>query len=371
MKKLVFLFLLQIFGFQAIAQNLSIGDMQTIYSLPNWDAVDTYITKKGWKFEGSERVENGTSTIKWTYKKSDYNSKANGWFTLTLKGSKFEELRYQLSDGDKYNLEKSSAVNYGFKFQNSEIENDELITTYKNTSFSLTFIVNKQTSLNESETIRTIYMERIQTKSTSNANTPIYGTVKDIDGNIYKTIIIGNQEWMAENLNVTKFNDGKSIPVIKDSAIWINTKSPAMCWFRNDSTKYTLNKSGALYNYFTIENNNLCPIGWHVPNNSEVIYFMRGGDLEADRLNANNFRISWNTNRGSNSSGFSALQIGYRDPFNGKFMDNKNSQCYWWIYLKNTSGTSPLSEVYGIELDDFVLASYRKTYGISVRCIKN
>ena len=60
------------------------------------------------------------------------------------------------------------------------------------------------------------------------------GVVKDIDGNIYKTITIGPQEWMGENLKVTRYNDGSDIPNVTDMTDWVRITTPAFSWYDND-----------------------------------------------------------------------------------------------------------------------------------------
>lgn len=72
--------------------------------------------------------------------------------------------------------------------------------------------------------------------------TKTYGTMTDIDGNTYKTITIGTQTWMAENLKVTKYQNGKRIPNITDSIAWYSTLSSqtgAWCYYNNDATNNT------------------------------------------------------------------------------------------------------------------------------------
>jgi len=74
------------------------------------------------------------------------------------------------------------------------------------------------------------------------------GVVEDVEGNVYKTIKIGTQVWMADNLKTTKYNDGTVIPEVTDNLAWEALTIPGYCWYANDST---LNAKlyGALYNY--------------------------------------------------------------------------------------------------------------------------
>src|SRR5690554_3004300 len=90
------------------------------------------------------------------------------------------------------------------------------------------------------------------------------GTVNDADGNVYKTVIIGNREWMAENLRTTKFNDGTEIPNVTSRSAWTNLSTPGYCWYENDREKYA-QPYGAMYNWYAVETGKLCPEGWKVP----------------------------------------------------------------------------------------------------------
>jgi len=82
-----------------------------------------------------------------------------------------------------------------------------------------------------------------------------YGSMTDIDGNTYKTIEIGTQTWMAENLKTTKYNDGTSIPQVTENSAWTGLTSGAYCWYNNDNS----NKStyGALYNWHAVNTGTL------------------------------------------------------------------------------------------------------------------
>ncbi len=86
--------------------------------------------------------------------------------------------------------------------------------------------------------------------------------IKDIDGNIYRTIIIGTKVWMAENLKVTKYNDGTPIPNITDNASWVVQTKGAYCDYDNNPNNSII--YGRLYNGHAVNTGNLAPKGWHV-----------------------------------------------------------------------------------------------------------
>jgi len=74
--------------------------------------------------------------------------------------------------------------------------------------------------------------------------------VRDIDGNHYETVLIGDRIWMAENLATTKYNDGTDIPLVTDNGAWAALTTPGYCWYSNDQATYG-NAYGALYNWYT------------------------------------------------------------------------------------------------------------------------
>jgi uncharacterized protein (TIGR02145 family) len=92
--------------------------------------------------------------------------------------------------------------------------------------------------------------------------------ITDNDGNTYNTVLIGSQCWMAENLKTTTYRNGTSIPIVTDATSWKNLTTHAYCWYDNNIA--WKNIYGALYNGYVIMNQNgLCPSGWHVPTNEE------------------------------------------------------------------------------------------------------
>ncbi len=137
-----------------------------------------------------------------------------------------------------------------------------------------------------------------------------YGSVSDIDGNIYKTIQIGTQTWMAENLKTTKFNDGTPLVNVTDNFEWENSTDDGYCWYNNDASSYKTTY-GALYNWnAVIDNRNLCPAGWHVPTTPEwytLKTYLGGESVVGDQVKESGTTHWVGSNSGSNETGFTAL----------------------------------------------------------------
>ena len=124
--------------------------------------------------------------------------------------------------------------------------------------------------------------------------------VTDIDGNVYQTVIIGDQEWTAENLKVTKYRDGTSITNVTDSSSWRALTTEAYCIYNNNASNEG-ETYGALYNWYAVvDSRNIAPEGWHVPTDSEwkeLEMYLGMSQSEADQ-------IHWHgTNEGSKLAG--------------------------------------------------------------------
>jgi uncharacterized protein (TIGR02145 family) len=197
-------------------------------------------------------------------------------------------------------------------------------------------------------------------------------TVKDIEGNIYNTVIIGTQVWMAENLKTTKYNDSTDIPFISDNKNWNALFIPAYFWYDNDE-KANEKTYGALYNWYAVCTNKLCPAGWHIPGYAEwttMIKKLKGGERVAGGKLKETGTTHWKSpnKRATNSSGFTALPGGFRDS-NGKFHDI-GIYGGWW---SNTE-TSATKALYRGMLYDYSTAGSgesQKAEGFSVRCLRD
>jgi uncharacterized protein (TIGR02145 family) len=162
--------------------------------------------------------------------------------------------------------------------------------------------------------------------------TKIYGSLTDQEGNIYKTITIGSQTWMAENLRTTRYRNGENIPEETDDILWHNLKTGAYCIYQNTKSIDTIATYGRLYNWFAVnDSRNIAPEGWHVPTLYEwkiMENFLGGDTIAGGKLKESgtiHWRKAWNTNT-TNESGFTALPGGYRV---GTFY-SIGEFAYWW-----------------------------------------
>jgi uncharacterized protein (TIGR02145 family) len=219
------------------------------------------------------------------------------------------------------------------------------------------------------------------TKGTGNGGTTsavfnqskIYGTITDIDGNEYKTIIIGSQTWMAENIRTTHYQNGEAIFERTDETEWGNLSSGAYCNYRNTRNADTIATYGRLYNWFTIaDNRNIAPTGWHVPSDVEWTALMDylGGDNVAGGKLKEEGTTHWNIfNAGAtNETGFTALPGGFCNFF-GAFKDI-GSYGIWWSTTEDIEG-DPYRWYICYEYSDVDRLGSSKTAGYSVRCLKN
>ena len=196
-------------------------------------------------------------------------------------------------------------------------------------------------------------------------------TVSDADGNTYKTVVIGAQTWFAENLKTTKFKDGTAIALVTDNTAWKNLTTPAYCWYNNSVSNKTT--YGALYNWYTVSTANLCPAGWHVPSDSEwkiLTDFLKGASTAGIKLKEAG-TTHWNSpNTGAtNESGFTALPGGYRDGYNGSFLNMGKVGCFLTPTITILNSIAIRGGSY--DRTDFGKGDCFNKDGLSVRCIKD
>jgi len=195
--------------------------------------------------------------------------------------------------------------------------------------------------------------------------------VTDIDGNTYKTVKIGTQVWMAENLKTTRYNDGINIPLITNDTSWRNRTAPGYCWYNNDETTYK-GTYGALYNGYTVNTGKLCPTGWHVPvweEWQELRTFLGDTITGGGKLKESGTAHWLAPNKGAdNSSGFTALAAGIR------YFEGSYSSVLYYTSIWSSTEISSNDEWYlSLYFGDAVvnLSHISENYGFSVRCVKD
>jgi uncharacterized protein (TIGR02145 family) len=195
--------------------------------------------------------------------------------------------------------------------------------------------------------------------------------VTDSQGNTYKTVRIGEQTWMAENLKTSEFSDGTSIPVVSDTTAWSALDTPGLCWYNNKGDSIW-EIYGGLYNFYAVASGKLCPAGWHIPSDEDIQTLMNflgdtltgGGSLKEEGT------AHWKPpNTGAvNNTGFTALPAGIRY-FEGSYSSLSWFTSFWSSAEYDSSKGWYLSLYYSDAAARLNKAS--KKDGFSVRCIKN
>ncbi|NJK85579.1 MAG: hypothetical protein HC906_06070 [Bacteroidales bacterium] len=212
-------------------------------------------------------------------------------------------------------------------------------------------------------------------------------SLKDIEGNTYKVVRLGNQVWMAENLKTTKFANGDDIPTTVPADLDISSVDDPRYQWPYGGDENNVATYGRLYTFYAAyDNRNICPAGWHVPTSEEwrILELFLG--IPYDQIGSQGVR---GTNEGSklagnaalwvdgnlkndpkfDSTGFSALPGGYRSSLGSSA--ELGEAGYWWTssfnymemswcrYMKYNSSMIYLSE-----------SGWRKC-GFSVRCLRD
>jgi uncharacterized protein (TIGR02145 family) len=214
-----------------------------------------------------------------------------------------------------------------------------------------------------------------------------YGVVTDIDGNLYKTLPFGTQTWMVENLKTTRFRNGDLIGTTTPATLDITSSTtPEYQWSLNGNES-SVAAYGRYYTFYVVKDSrNICPSGWHVPSVNEwwqlIQYLMNtgygyGGD-EFKIAKSMASGSGWTTDltpgnvgnmqENNNNSSFTAIPSGCRN-YNGQFAD-KGNFCLIWTSVESSSNDS---NVFGLAFDENVmfLSTLRKSFGFSVRCLKD
>ena len=200
---------------------------------------------------------------------------------------------------------------------------------------------------------------------------PLGETVTDIDGNEYPIVVIGTQTWMAENLKVTKFNNGDEIPNVESDDDWGSTNFPVKwSYYNNDASNNEV--YGKLYSgSVAVDDRNICPDGWHVASKEDweqLIDYLGGASEAGDKLMDNSGSYWEIPNNATNESGFTAVPNGYRSGW-GDFVNLQYYANFWTSTVKSTMSTHDCSIHYSgsIYMSDAMTSSNAK----AIRCIKD
>jgi uncharacterized protein (TIGR02145 family) len=205
-------------------------------------------------------------------------------------------------------------------------------------------------------------------------------TLKDIDGNLYKTTLIGKYWWTAENLKTTRYNDGVQIPLVKDQSSWFRLNHDAFCFYQNNENY--ADTFGFLYNWYTVSSGKICPDGWRVPTDQEWKYLegftdskhgfgdsvwgkmgLRGYDVGLKLKSANGWRPGA---KGTDDFGFKGLPGGERL---SRFYAGGSSGFWWSSSEASSSSAYYRNLIYSFE--QVARDTHPKRMGFSVRCIKD
>jgi uncharacterized protein (TIGR02145 family) len=200
-----------------------------------------------------------------------------------------------------------------------------------------------------------------------------YGTLTDVDGNVYKTITIGSQTWMAENLKTTRYQNGESIgtTLIPNSDISAET-TPEYQWAYN-GVESNVSVYGRLYTWYVgTDSRNVCPAGWHVSTDAEwltLTNFLGGSSIAGGQLKEVGLTHWISPNTGAtNETGFTALPGGYR--FVSGLFYGAGTDEMWWTsnQISESDGT-----IRGVEYNiaGAPFSGNTKSFGVSIRCIKD
>jgi uncharacterized protein (TIGR02145 family) len=215
--------------------------------------------------------------------------------------------------------------------------------------------------------------------SASLDNVTIAGLV-DIDGNAYRTVVIGTQTWMAENLKVTKYRNGDNITHITTNSDWANDTSGAYGYYDDNTT--LRDTYGMLYNWYAVDNSSsryICPEGWHVPTASSnswcnaefnCLRTYLGGVVAGGKMKETGTAHWESENAGtSNSSGFTARGSGYRWYSSGTYGGLKEKSYFWTAFAPNSSNAHFREMWYNS--NDLGSGQTIQSMGYSVRCLKD
>jgi uncharacterized protein (TIGR02145 family) len=230
-------------------------------------------------------------------------------------------------------------------------------------------ISNVLNPMNKQDAATKAYVDSLMEKITLLINKLNPKFINDTDGNIYKTVKIGNQVWMAENLKTIKYNDGIAIPLVTNDTVWSLLSTPGYCL--DDDT--ILNQQLKFYNWYTVNTGKLCPTGWHVPTDAEwttLSDFLGGDSIAGGKLKESGTKHWASPNSlADNSTGFTAFPCSYRIE-TGYYSNMLGFYGYWWSSTQSSSSNASYRSM-RYDGSNFDHANRSKKAGLSIRCLQD
>jgi len=204
--------------------------------------------------------------------------------------------------------------------------------------------------------------------------TPASTTVTDIDSNVYKTVTIGTQVWMAADLKTTRYRNGDLIGTTNPATLDISSESTPKYQWAYAGDESNVATYGRLYTWYAAtDSRNVCPAGWHVPSDAEwktLIDFL-GGEKAAQGKLKEAGTTHWHSPNtdATNESGFTALPGGNR--FNNEPFKGLGDFTHWWTateydakfaWRRTMGKDAPMDNTGGYA---------NKIFGWLVRCLKD
>jgi len=184
--------------------------------------------------------------------------------------------------------------------------------------------------------------------------------IEDYNGNEYSTVKIGDQTWMAENLNASNFNNGDPIANIEGLTEWRESRDPAWVYYKNNPANGE--STGKLYNSYVVNDpRSICPTGWKVPDEQDFEQLLSSFD---DIDSAIDFMTT--------DTGFNASLGGHRQRYRGFIRDDRMEA--WWSMTSDSSLRIPsliLDYYEGNGNNNLEIREMSHNNGLYIRCIKS